>query len=97
MFRSAALVRVALLSGFLLTGGAAIGTATAQAHDYYRGPAVIYVPAPYYAQPVYRPYYAPPPYYAYRQEPVFDFVFGFGGRDHDRDRDRHGAHREHHR
>ena len=92
MVRSAALVRVALLSGFLLTGGAVIGTTTAQAHDYYRGPAVVYVPAPYYAQPVYRPYYAPAPrYYA----PVPLFSFGFRLDDHGHDR--HWDHRDHHR
>ena len=88
MVRSAALVRVALLSGFLLTGGAVIGTTTAQAHDYYRGPAVVYVPAPYYAQPVYRPYYAPPVYYAYPPAPLFSFGFHY-----DHGHDRHDDHR----
>jgi hypothetical protein len=95
MKRSAALVRVALLSGLLVAGGAALGTAPAQAHDYYRGPGVVYVPAPYYAVPAYRPYYPPPAYY-YPPAPLFSFGFSFD-RDHDRGHDRHWDHREHHR
>jgi hypothetical protein len=93
MIRSAALVRVALLSGLLMAGGAALGTAPAQAHDYYRGPAVVYVPAPYYAPPVYRPYYAPPPPRYYAPAPLFSFGFRFDDHGHDR----HWDHREHHR
>jgi hypothetical protein len=83
MVRSAAVVRVALLSA-VLAGAAAFGASKAEAQGYYAAPPGYYVVQPpyYYYPPPPPRYYAPPPRVYY--PPVFEF-----GWRHDSHRDDH--------